>query len=528
MSKSGIIELPIPPRVPLNQLSECLEAQLPCSRVLNLKCSFHDTFDWRLFRAGLCLAGYTGSEAPRLVLRRLADGKVLARQGEVREPPYFVWDLADQDLRELLEPVAEMRSLCEQVSFIATGLLRVSEDGQTRLSLLHCRLASKIDTPGHPLGDWLLLEGRMEADGPAALLMATLAQRYAIDTAAEPLILHALTAEGRRPENPTPSPVLALDPAQRADSATRAILLRLLQAMEVNEPGLLDGRDTEFLHDFRVAVRRTRSALGQVKAVLPPRTVARFAPAFAWLGQITSLPRDLDVYLLGFEDLRAQVPPDLQPALEPLKELIEEKRDAAHRALARQLDSGRYKRLKLSWRKVLQASPPRRPRAANARRPIGEVADERILKVFRRVLKQGKAIADDSPDEQLHELRKSCKKLRYLLEFFQSLYPNDRIRALIKHLKGFQNHLGELQDLSAQIQTLYALGQELRSRRATEAETLLAMGALLGHLDRQRRKLRESFERSFKEFSGAENHAHYRRLFCGQRTRLQIPGETRE
>jgi CHAD domain-containing protein len=527
MSKSEIIELPIPPRVPLNQLSECLEAQLPRAGVLDLKCSFYDTFDWRLFRAGLCLTGYTGSEAPRLVLRRLADGKVLAWDVEVPAPPYFVWDLADRGLRKLLEPVAEMRSLNDQVSVLATGSLHVSDDGGTRLSLLYCRLVSPSNMPGQPLGDWLLLERPMEADGPSAELIAPLSRRFAIDTAAEPLILHALTAEGRRPENPTPSPILALDPAQRADSATRAILLRLLQAMEVNEAGLLDGRDTEFLHDFRVAVRRTRSALGQIKAVLPPRTVARFVPAFAWLGQITSPPRDLDVYLLGFEDLRAQVPPDLQPALEPLKEVIKEKRVAAHRALARQLGSGRYKRLKLSWRKVLQASPAR-PRAANARRPIAEVADERILKVFRRVLKQGKAITDDSPDEQLHELRKSCKKLRYLLEFFQSLYPSDRIKALIKHLKGFQNHLGELQDLSAQIHTLYALGQELRSRRATEAETLLAMGALLGHLDRRRRALRESFERSFKDFSGAESHAHYRRLFCSQRTRLQIPGESRE
>ncbi|MFC1662475.1 CHAD domain-containing protein, partial [Gemmatimonadota bacterium] len=40
--------------------------------------------------------------------------------------------------------------------------------------------------------------------------------------------------------------------------------------MRANEVGMLKNLDSEFLHDFRVAVRRTRSGLTQLKGVFPP------------------------------------------------------------------------------------------------------------------------------------------------------------------------------------------------------------------------------------------------------------------
>ncbi len=50
--------------------------------------------------------------------------------------------------------------------------------------------------------------------------------------------------------------------------------------------------------------------------------------------------------------------------------------------------------------------------------PIGELAGERIRKVYRRMVQMGRAIDDSSPPEAYHELRKKGKELRYLLELF--------------------------------------------------------------------------------------------------------------
>ena len=46
-----------------------------------------------------------------------------------------------------------------------------------------------------------------------------------------------------------------------APEAAAVILLRLLDTIEANIPGVLRDLDIEFLHDLRVSVRRSRSAL---------------------------------------------------------------------------------------------------------------------------------------------------------------------------------------------------------------------------------------------------------------------------
>ena len=58
----------------------------------------------------------------------------------------------------------------------------------------------------------------------------------------------------------------------------------------------------------------------------------------------------------------------------------------------------------------------------------------------------GGAIDDDSPADDLHELRKRGKELRYLLELFGGLWPTDVVKPMVKTLKGLQDVLGTHQD----------------------------------------------------------------------------------
>ena len=51
--------------------------------------------------------------------------------------------------------------------------------------------------------------------------------------------------------------------------------------------------------------------------------------------------------------------------------------------------------------------------------------------VYKQMVKMGSSIDDDSPAEDLHELRKVGKELRYLLEFFASLYPADVVKPFV-------------------------------------------------------------------------------------------------
>ena len=85
-----------------------------------------------------------------------------------------------------------------------------------------------------------------------------------------------------------------------AATALATILTALLDALEANVPGTIRDIDTEFLHDLRIAVRWTRSALKLCGGALPAGLARDFRAEFRWLGDLTTPTRDLDVYLLGF------------------------------------------------------------------------------------------------------------------------------------------------------------------------------------------------------------------------------------
>ena len=97
--------------------------------------------------------------------------------------------------------------------------------------------------------------------------------------------------------------------AARRRRRGRACSRSLLAAIEANLPGTLADVDTEFLHDLRVAVRRTRSLQRELKARLPAgRSSSTSARSSAGCRQITGPSRDLDVYLLEFDGSPTRCP----------------------------------------------------------------------------------------------------------------------------------------------------------------------------------------------------------------------------
>jgi len=136
----------------------------------------------------------------------------------------------------------------------------------------------------------------------------------------------------------------------------------------------------------------------------------------------------------------------------------------------------------------------------DAARPIADVAGERIAKVYRRMVKMGSAIDDGSPAEALHDLRKKGKELRYLLEFFASLYPSEVVKPMVATLKGLQDVLGRFQDREVQADLLRSLGDEVASLEGGAA-ALMAMGVLVQRLVAEQDAARSEFSESFAGFA---------------------------
>lgn len=186
-------------------------------------------------------------------------------------------------------------------------------------------------------------------------------------------------------------------------------------------------------------------------------------------------------------------------ALAPVLALLHQQRREQHAALAEALQSLRYRELMTGWQAWLR-SGAREGAGRDADRPIGVVVAGRTARAQDRLLARGRSITPATPAQELHELRKDAKKLRYLLECFGSLYPQLPLKALVRRLKALQENLGEHQDAEVHVHALRAMSSELHDAAGAPPETLLAMGRLAEHLDRRRTTARRQFAERFATY----------------------------
>jgi CHAD domain-containing protein len=331
------------------------------------------------------------------------------------------------------------------------------------------------------------------------------------------LVDEALRTVGLRAGSYSSKLSLRLDPTHGALDAFRTVLATLFDTMLANEGGTRNDIDSEFLHDFRVAVRRTRSVLGMASGVIEPGLRDDLRRDFKWLGDITTPTRDLDVYLLDFGAFTGSVTAERRRDLEPLHSFLAARQREAHRDLVTALDSPRYAALVERYRGWLTTpvSPSEPAMTPDADRPAREVAAARTWSAYRRFARDGRQIRPESPAARLHNLRKDAKKLRYALECFGSLFGADDIAASVRELKGVQDVLGAFQDCEVQKASLEGFGREMITEGgASQAPALLAMGALVDQLDEREQQARVDFVDHFARFDAKAVRARFRRMFA--------------
>ena len=483
--------------------------------VVDSQVTFFDTFDWCLYRQQTSLRMVT--EKGRQVLHYcFFSGKLLASLDSPAQPS-FAWDLPASKLRLQLEPLLKMRRLLPQISVTSRQqhLALLNNDGKIVLRLLISNDCLVADPRGakRKMGPHLQIVPVRGYHSVEKRFGGRFDTDVELSFADKPPFVDALAALGRQPADYTSKLNLQLKPSQNAKQALITILLQLHATLKANLEGTCADLDSEFLHDFRVAVRRTRSALSQLKGILDPAEVTPFQEDFSWLGAITGPTRDLDVYLLKFNGYRKRLPKSQHQDLDPFYQFLLQRQKNEQQILTTKLASPRFIGLLASWQAFLECPKNVHAALATAALPAKEVADLRIWKLYKRCLKDGAAISATSPAESLHELRKTCKKLRYLLEFFQSLYPPTVMKNLIKALKVLQDNLGDFQDFQVQGEAMHSFGLEMAENQQATPATLLAMGTLAGSLFHQQQQTREEFHHCFKAFSQAKHMKLFQKLF---------------
>lgn len=466
---------------------------------------YYDTFDGRLHQRGLALS----FQRCRLVLEPLEpDDRSLTA-----EPTYAPMANEPELLRASTLPPGKLGSAVSELignrALLPLARLRVNTEVMVVLDEREKTVVRVLCEAPELVGgrhDGVRLQPRLRVVGlrgyekELAQVVELLAAVEDVQPIKRPLLDEAVITDGRDPIGLGTRVRVPLQPQERADQAAASVLAALLAMLDATLPGTIAGVDTEFLHDYRVAVRRIRSVLREFSGVFDAARLTHLRGELRWLQDITGPVRDYDVYVQDFQKLLELAPETLHADYEPLLELLVERRAGARLEMEEALQSPRA----AAARQLLGQLVAHPGGGELAARPIGELTAGRIRHLHHRMVKMGSKIDRDTPAHDYHQLRKRGKELRYLLELFgQPLYDPEVVRALVRTLKGLQDVLGRHQDREIQIGVQRSLANEA-VRRDDGVATLLAIGVLIDRLEEDAARARGEFADVFKNFASAQ------------------------
>jgi CHAD domain-containing protein len=456
-----------------------------------------DTFDGRLCAAGLRLEHHRDGEA-MLVLRDDSGAPPARLAGAT--PPRWPSALPGGPFRARVAEVTKERALVPLLTVTSHARRAQRRDRRGKATVV-AELHVDVREDGHRVPGWMLELHAVVGHGNERERIATRLLSLGLVPHDGDLAAVVATERGTSLGGTSSSPTVALDATEPALSGYRRVLANLADTVEANRAGTIEDIDEEFLHDLRVAVRRTRTVLKEGKSVLPAEVRLSYQEAFGVLGQRTGPARDLDVYIVGWDDYVAPLGLTGDAGLAKVRREIERQRATAHRELSKLLDSDASRRELDEWRTWLADPNVEGP----ASPPLGRVVARRIAKAQEKVLTDGRSITPETPGQRLHDLRKDTKRLRYLLECFGSIFPPDDLKAFVSQLKELQDNLGAHQDAEVHLAQLRDLAHDLHERAVVDTDALLAMGRLSDQLERRRMVERAAFTKRFARYDRKSN-----------------------
>jgi CHAD domain-containing protein len=238
--------------------------------------------------------------------------------------------------------------------------------------------------------------------------------------------------------------------------------------------------DAEGFHQLRVAFRKLRALYWAYSPYLGEEASAQAIEGFARLAAIAGGTRDWDI---AGDLLKAAQ--ESNPSIALLVAAAREKRAQAvvhSQTMIRSDDVEAFLNdAVLRAQTVLQSG-------CNDL-PVRAFAEKRVLLAERKLQKRSRRAARKATahEEDLHDVRKAGKKLRYLLEFFQPVIKGRHDRT-IAELTSVQNKLGQFNDIAAS-ETL------IRSASFNEVPTEVVQASLQWLEDRKFQRMQAASRR---------------------------------
>lgn len=309
--------------------------------------------------------------------------------------------------------------------------------------------------------------------------------------------LRVLQHSAPRSRLPLPKDILA----RTADEVTRRIALSFLDEAHAASARLDDPDDAEALHDFRVAIRRLRSAVRAHRHHLDSAVDKKGRRALRRLQRGTGAARDAEVQLEWMEELGGDFTLAEQVGVDWFRDRVERTRAAAEAGVVDEAKR-RFELLDERLRTPIATLTTRLDLPDDGVR-FGPVVGGLMRAHVAELAALLEVVVDEHDETPCHDARIACKRLRYLLE---------PLRRALSPAKTTVNGLKRLQDVLGDLHDMHVLRDTLAKRRskllvdAPEAAGLEALGVRVAG------KASALFQRLASEWLGAATDAFVRQV----------------
>jgi len=467
-----------------------------------------DTFDWRLYKNDLILI----RENKSYYLYNLNSNREFAKLTlKSQKLPAFSWNFPESGLKKKLTEHLGVRALIPIIDLTENlKIFSILNDDQKTVARLYFRSVRHRKKINPNISSLTLSSLRGYEDEFSQINKILLSEGL---TRINNIYLETIKSSGINPGGYSSKLNIKLGTEITSLEAVKIILKQLVETIKLNEEGIKKDIDTEFLHDFRVAVRRARSAISQIKYVLPSDIAVKIRSDLAVIGKMTNRLRDLDVYLLKKAEYTDLLPAELRNGLDSVFKKLSDERRNELKKLKTELSKKHYKNIIENAQNHLNMEYPPEATGKNADIAAILLSKKYIWKKYTKIISSGLSIKDNTPNSALHDLRIECKKLRYLLEFFYTLYPPDQLDKIIMQLKRLQDNLGDFNDLLIQQQSLKEVLANFNPKDRKFISVSRSIGGLISVLNSRQQQVRLLFNARFAEFSKKNIRKQFKKLF---------------
>jgi CHAD domain-containing protein len=296
-------------------------------------------------------------------------------------------------------------------------------------------------------------------------------------------------------------------------------ILNRIDPMIREIPGVVDGRDPEYLHRMRVASRRLRSAL-RLQAEHAGLTDAKaFFRLVRSVTRTLGNARDLDVQRAWLEEFMGRCLQREKSGVRRLILRLSQKREGLQPQIAGVVSNITGSPVFAgTMEKLISARFEAEMNGASA--TVGDIRyATRVIGIqLESVIQQSASLISKDAHEAHHRMRIEVKRLRYAMEIFRGVYAGiedklDGYMALVKELQGL---LGDLHDADVWVKSVPELSAEEMKRTEIYFGTAKPFGSLVPGYDaieKDRSAFRdEQFERTFNFWDEAARTGQWRGL----------------